>query len=171
MGLTMTSPDRAAALIRARTLLAGFLEQGAQDMTVMANFSRQQHLAELGRRLLERMESAEGYPNKAYNGLAEAIARCLALYADAPDRYAQLIRGICDDDMDVFLDAFSGIWRLDTLVSGLADDHDYVFNEQTMTIEIAGPENRHALGLTPVRFLALVVAAEKGVPPVGQFSR
>jgi hypothetical protein len=132
----MTSPDKDSVVLRGEKLLTGFMEQAALDMAVLADFGKQQHLTELGQRLRKRMQSEEGYPNKAYNGLA-----------------------------------FEGIRRFDVLVSGLADDHDYVFNEHTLTIEVQGPGSQHALGLTPVRFLALVVAAQEGAPPVGRFSR
>jgi hypothetical protein len=167
----MTSPDKDSVVLRGEKLLTGFMEQAALDMAVLADFGKQQHLTELGQRLRKRMQSEEGYPNKAYNGLGEAVARCIALYADSPDRYAWLVRGICNDELEIFLDAFEGIRRFDVLVSGLADDHDYVFNEHTLTIEVQGPGSQHALGLTPVRFLALVVAAQEGAPPVGRFSR
>lgn len=153
--------ERAVVLSRGERLLGEFVQKAACETSVVASFAKRQHLFELEERLLERMRNAEGYPNTGYNGFAEAIARCLVLYADAPERYARLIRGVCNNELEMFLDSFEGIWRLDLLAAGLADDHDYVFNEQTWTVEIQGPETQHVEGLNPAKFLTLTVAAGK----------
>jgi hypothetical protein len=159
-----------ALFSRAKALLLDFVEQASQDISVVSNYANLCHLRELAVQLQQRMEATDKYPNKAYNGLAEAVARCLVLYADAPDRYASLVEGICSDEMDVFLDDWRGLATLERLVHGLSDDHGYVFNENTMTIEYENAGNRHAQGLCPAKFLVLTVAACKGETPVGPFS-
>lgn len=159
-----------ALFSRAKALLQSFVEQARQDLSVVSSYANQRHLQELAARLEQRLDATETYPNKAYNGLAEAVARCLVLYEDAPDRYALLVRGISRNDMDIFLDDWRGLATLEWLLHGLSDDHSFVFNEQTQSIELENKTNGHARGLTPAKFLVLTRAACKGEVPVGPFS-
>jgi hypothetical protein len=143
-------------------LLDTYAAQAALEQNVTADFETQKNLRDTAAAILSRMQNAEGYPNPRYNGLAEALARALVLYASEPQRYMQMMQGICDDEMQGFLESYEGLLRLETFASAISDDHEYVFNGRTATIEHSSVTNAHAVWLTPSRFLVLVKALEAG---------
>lgn len=140
----------------AASLLSLYLLRASMEPDVQASYEKQKHLKELGLRLVDRMNAPEDYPNKSYNGLAEAVTLSIILYDYYPDAYAQMMSGIAQGEMEVFLDSFEGMRRFDMMIHGLADDHDYVFSHTRNRIENSGPENRGEHGVYPAAFLARV---------------
>jgi len=148
--------------LRGAALLSSFVTKAALEPDVLSSFDTQMHLRELGESLRSCMESAEGYPNANFNGLAESVARCLVLYEEKPDVYAQIVRGVCSSDSEMFLDTFEGLRLLNTLQRGLADDHDYSFNAGTGTIERVS-EDTAGDGLYPALLREILESSQRGI--------
>lgn len=148
---------------QARHYLERCVAGAAIEMEVMANHDNQLWLQELRQDLAARIDHPENYPNKRFNGLAEATARCLLLYRDAPDAYANLIAGVAGSDTDMFLDTLGGLATLSRLIHSLADDHDYVYNPRSGAVEQQSAATDREPGLVPTRFLAVVKTAQNAV--------
>jgi hypothetical protein len=143
---------------RALDLLLAYAEMAKLEQNVMADFALQRDLKAVVESLIHRLNGPATYPNKAFNSQPEALARCILLEEQHPDAYAQLVRGICHSEAEWFLQTYEGLSRLDTLVRGLGDDHDYIYSPTTATIAV-GDATGESYYLTPVRFLSLVKAS------------
>jgi hypothetical protein len=153
--------DTQALKAEAQRLLDAFVARAALETNVLANFAMQGDLKRVRDRLLKRMHAAEGYPNPGFNGLAEAVARCLVLYDRKPDVYAQLVAGICVDE-ELFLETCEGLSRFECMVAALSDDHGYTYNNELRTIEAHSGVYPSATleALNPSRFLQVVKSLE-----------
>lgn len=138
------------------SLLSLYGLRASLEPDVQASYQKQKYLKTVQERLVAQMNAPEGYPNKNYNGLAEAIALSIILYDYYPNAYAEMVTAIAPGDMDVFLDSYDGLHRFSVLINGLADDHDYVFSQVRNRIERSGPENHGERGLCPAEFLIRV---------------
>lgn len=144
-------------LVQAEQRLVEYVRRAGLEMNVLANYDTQKHLAELAGALLERLRASERYPNRPFRGLAEALARCIVLYEQRPDEYARLVQGVSVCAEDLFLDSFEGLCTLETVLRGLSDDHDYVFNPLTSSIEVQNAATGHLSLLAPAKLLEILV--------------
>lgn len=136
-------------------LLNQCAEKSRLESNVVSNYRKRGRLEEIVKELECYVKKPEGHANIEYNGLGEAVARCFILYEKVPDAYAKLVGGICREEVEGFLDCFEGLSRLCQLCNGLSDDHDYVFNQHSSTIEIVSTTTAFH-GLTPALFLQIV---------------
>jgi len=140
---------------RAEALLSEYVRRAALEMDVISSFERQRELRQLHESLLSRLRDPEGFPNEAFNGLAESLARCIVLYECNPDAYARLVAGAVREEAR-FVDSIDGLRALDQLVRALADDHDYVFNSATACIEVRPNPAAGLPALTPAKLLTII---------------
>ncbi|KWT95545.1 MULTISPECIES: hypothetical protein [unclassified Variovorax] len=140
---------------RALLLLKKNAAAAMLEMNVMADYELQKDLKAVTESLAHRLIGPATYPNAAFNDQPEALARCFLLEDEQPDAYAHLVRGICAEESEGFLQCYEGLKRLDVLVCGLGDDHDYAYNPEQGTIEVDA-RTPTAYYLTPARFLTLL---------------
>lgn len=162
--LAQTSLEQAVSVLNlkaeAAALLHDYADSASLEQDVMASREKQGWLKEVRDGLAAWIDRCEDFPNKSFRGLGEAAARCLLLYRDDPDAYAVLTGGICRDETGVFLDSLMGLANLESLVRGLSDDHNFVFNPATRGVEYQGPGTERERGLVPATFLSYVKAAQ-----------
>lgn len=130
--------------------LSRFTAVAGVDRQVSSRLAARQQLSEVVGNLRARLDAAEGYPNPAFNGLAEATARALLLYDRHGDMYARLLNPICRTEDECYLDSLAGLARLDSFTRALADDHNFGLD---LTGAIAVTDD---LPLTPRALLSLL---------------
>lgn len=154
--------DKLALIYEAAIVLDNCCERAQNSPEVWADFEKAQTIIALREIICRQIEKEEGYPNPAFNGLAEATWRCLLLWRDHREAYESLVAGIAPSDEAKDLASYDGLLLFANLIRGLSDDHDWTLTRG------GGLEILNSLSnlptATPSSFLEAVIAVAEHAP-------